>query len=424
MKKYFVRSICVILVAFCVLSVACSAANGYAESVNSVAYDENGSQTKITDEKFLSALSAFSAKIYRTSAEESSGNYVMSPLSVYMAFAMLHDIENAELKAETEEFLGMSAERLALTGDLFLSLLKTRKENDKTVCKLDITNSIWLNDDTTPNPVAADRLAKKFFCHAFKTPFLSNNKSANAAVRKFVKEKTNGLIDKNFDLPSSTLLAFINTLYLKDLWSLNGELDVFQGSFYAKDKVLQTEFLTGTYAAGEVASNQLCDFFFARTVNGYKLKFILPKDGQTIESVSTTANLEYVNGYKWNLADYDENSYCCTRCIFPAFNVTSDTDMKKILQSHGYLARAFSGFDTDLVDKEIFVSDVKHSATLNVDKTGVEGAAVTVIAGEATSVGPTVYYDFKVNRPFVFMLTTSDDVILFEGKIEDPTIKR
>ena len=426
MKRFFINTVCVILSALCMLTAACSSATGYAENLNNVAYNEKGTGVYIADNDFLSALSAFSAKIYGISAEDQSGNYVMSPLSAYMAFALLNNVAGEEVKAETEEFFGMTAEQVALTGDLFLSLVNEREAHGKSVSKLDLTNSVWLDDRAEPNANALNRLAEELFCYAYRAPFASDNKNANNAIRRFIKEKTKGLIDKDFDLSPQTLFALINTLYLKDVWTIDGDLDVSNENFYAKNKTLKTDFLTGKYAAGEVVSNQVCDFFYASTYCGYKLKLILPKDGETPESVSTAANLEYVNGYKWAFADENEIGHF-TRCIFPAFKVTSDTKMKEVIQSHGYLAQAFSVFANDLVNTEIAVSDVKHTATVNVNKTGVEGAAVTIIETKETAIlpeKPYAYHDFKVDRPFVFLLTTSNDVVLFAGKITDPTIKK
>ena len=62
---------------------------------------------------------------------------------------------------------------------------------------------------------------------------------------------------------------------------------------------------------------------------------------------------------------------------------------------------------------------VQHVTDLTVDKTGIEGAAVTVVADEATSVPPreTIYEDFVVDRAFGFLITDINNVALFSGAV-------
>ena len=56
---------------------------------------------------------------------------------------------------------------------------------------------------------------------------------------------------------------------------------------------------------------------------------------------------------------------------------------------------------------------------LDVNKKGIEGAAVTIIMIEKASalMEKKVYHDFTLNKNFGYILTDPNDVVLFTGQI-------
>ena len=73
-----------------------------------------------------------------------------------------------------------------------------------------------------------------------------------------------------------------------------------------------------------------------------------------------------------------------------------------------------------LTDENAYCSQVRHVAQLNVDKKGIEGAAVTMIT-DAGAMAPDfwtdVYADFVVDRAFGFIITDWYDTTLFAGVV-------
>jgi len=73
-------------------------------------------------------------------------------------------------------------------------------------------------------------------------------------------------------------------------------------------------------------------------------------------------------------------------------------------------------------DENLYIADVVHQAFIEVNEEGAEAAAATaVIVSVYSSVGsgPTV---FKADHPFIFFIIDNrTDMILFSGKVEDPT---
>ncbi len=379
-------------------------------------------------------LTGFSAKMYSlmTEGDNADANFTVSPVSIYFALAMLHYSGDDGVKREVEEFTGMTAADFEASAELFKWLEKTHlDERGEVAARLSLSNSAWINEDKAElyDDGELQLMAEKLLNSVESAPFLSDNEEANKKVKEFIKEKTGGLIDRDFGIPAEMVLALVNTLYFKDNWDLYGDdLPTVKKYFTARDGVKTGDFVTGHYSRGQIAETGCSYFFTAETSQGYKMKFILPKDGFGVSDVMSGENLALVNSTSdFGFTDGNGAEHY-TRCVFPEFKSESDTDLKALLMNAGFLDHAFTGYDSRLLakdsDVELALTKMQHVAKLNVDKKGVEGAAVTVLVGEATSAPfdePDRYYhDFILGREFAFILTDPADVILFAGHVADP----
>ena len=391
-------------------------------SLNNVSY-QGERYYQFSDEDYYKSLQKASLKLYDIlTVDEELDNYVVSPLSIYMALALLDYIGDDTMKEEISTLLDMSESDILKAGELFKHL-----EIDRGSYKISLTNSIWFDDrDGTLkyNQDVLDNIANDLYCYAHETKFKSNNKGANKDIREFIKKHTNGLIDQDFDISEETLFALINTLYFKDNWFDEGdELDSKEDLFNKGLRELMVTYLYGKYVSGRVYTNDLSNSFYTTTCRGHKLYFILPNEGKTLKDVMTQSNLLNVLNAKIDYTEEEDDKIILhqTRTIFPMFNVDSSTDVKRKLENK-YLSHAFSSYQSEIIDLPLYVSGIKHKAVLKVDKKGIEGAAVTIIMNEAASDAPmeTVYHDFVVDKSFGYVLTTSEGVILFMGEINNP----
>lgn len=369
---------------------------------------------------FLKRLSKFSGKLYNMSSKYVKKNYSMSPVSIYMALSMLYSISDSEVKSEIRTLTGMKASDFNYTAKLIKNLNYEQKEDGKVACKLQLANSIWYDSREKLNQNALEKIGKELSCESSNVPFYENNKEANKKIREYIKEMTNGLIDRDFNIDSSTLLALINTLYFKDNWDYS-DLSTKKMEFESSTGKKKREFLIGDYECGRAQQTKCSTYFYAATMHGYKMKFILPKKGYTLKQAMSAENLNKINSRKdFKFMDKDKTEHY-TRCIFPSFKIESDTPLKTIFQKNGYLKNAFSEFSSPLTDKKLFVSDIAHSTVLDVNKKGIEGAAVTIVMACASSihVNKKVYHDFTLDKNFGYILTDSNDVVLFEGQVTE-----
>lgn len=367
---------------------------------------------------------AFSAALY--GERSGKGNFVAAPVSLYSALALAAECAAGGTREEILSALGVSYEVLRTQYAPFFRSLTAEYGEEKVTARLALGNSVWTGG-AQPKEERLRALADGYYSYSYAADFAGDNAGANRAVRRFVKEQTYGLIDRDFSLPQNTAFALINTLYLKDAWLWNGDLTETAQTYSFTQKngdVKETKLLQGKYLQGRAYEGGNFRSFYTQTIRGYKLKFILPREGYTAEQAFTAENIALVNSVS-DYGEYDEesNTRYFTRCLFPGFEAEFAGEIKPVLQSLGVRAM-FDGRVCDFTpftDDECYCAGVTHAAKLKADKKGIEGAAATVISG-AMSAGPgeetEIYEDFLVDGAFGFVLTDPCDVILFCGVVE------
>ncbi len=351
---------------------------------------------------------------------EENKNFAVSPVSVFMALSLAAECAGGDTRGEILSALGVSYDELQANFPTFYRSL-IRDSNSRVV---NLTNSIWVNEGTQVKQECINALSDTFYSYSYAADFLHDNKNANKAIRKFVKDQTKGVIDHDFALSEETLFTLINTLYLKAIWNNYGrDLPMTDNAytFTAKDGTTTSKKLVqGYYHGGRVYEAEKYSAFYTQTSNRYKLKFLLPKAGYGVDDVFTAESLATVNAIK-DYGSFDEESNIAyeTRCFFPEYECSYDGDLTPVLRKMGITTLFDESCDfSTLTDEPCYCSEVKHVTNLIVDKKGIEGAAVVYIPGAGAGAPiETVYADFILDRAFGFIITDPHDVTLFSGVV-------
>ena len=368
-------------------------------------------------------IETFSAKLMNYVKEdyyEEDADLLISPISIYLAFVMQYECLTNEDKVKLRDFLCVTEEDINLTKDLLDSLLIS---GDKVA--LDIFNSIWLNSglDQDYNPDILESLGKKYYTNVIEANFLTDNQTANKALRQYVKEKTRGLIDNDYDIDETVSYLLVNALYVEDIWS-SKEFTQKSETFTKEDGFEKvTMFNISEYHTGKPEKEEKYTFQRIISENGFVLSFILPNDGYTIGDVYNEETIKLVNNYIYNYVDSSLLEKYYTRCIFPSFEIGSDIEIQNTIVEHYDIDFMFNSFKNLLTDNHTFIDRVIHQTKLEINKNGFKGAAVTIIDNKATSAGvqiyKDIYFDFLVNKPFGIILSSSNGVIIFTGIVNN-----
>ncbi|MBE5747419.1 MAG: serpin family protein [Clostridiales bacterium] len=389
---------------------------------------------------FKQKLELFSAKLASITYDtyDKEPNFTISPLSVFSALALAVEGADGATRTQILNALGVSYAQLQeyyamLYNEVTVTHSETENGEEKLSGEVQLSNSVWMQEGVLFKQPTLDTLANKYYAYSYLADFKRNNEGANEALKDFVKKQTHGLIDQNFQLSKDTILALVNTLYLKDGWLQNGDDLQTAGTYTftnADGSTLSTELLRGLYSSGRAYETDAYSFFYNTTANGYKVKFILPKDGYSVADIFTEETLSEVNSVKNFTAADDEYIYF-TRCIFPEFTAEYDEDMKDLLKEYFSVLNLFDKYTCDfnnLIQNQeeqfefVWCEKVQHVAKLSVDKTGIEGAAATVIQISGSTSAPDMpmlYADFVVDKAFGFIVTSPHDITLFSGVVEN-----
>ena len=435
-KRIFAAALAACAVFVCVCLTACSGGGTLLRSSLNMTEDltpEESASEEYVD--ILSSAERFAAGFAEAAyaGEGSDENMAVSPISVYAALSLAAECSAGETREQILDALGVDYDTLLSGFGLLYRSVSRQFDHEN---GLTFGNSVWVNDGTAFDNECLDSLSKNYFCDSYSADFAGSNKSANRAVRDFILEKTNGLIDIDPGLDVYTCFALINTLYLKDTWYPYGGGDLAltgtEMEFTSSDGTVRSEkFLSTAYIEGKAYDTDEYSVFHADTSHGYSLKLILPAEGVSVRDVFTAdvvSEVSSLNEYVTTEGDGDEAVSYYTRCLFPEFEADYDSDVIDILRDKFGITDLFDKQVCDLSralpddSDDICCTQVRHVTDLAVDKTGIEGAAVAIAAAGNTSAdGPRnpVFADFVVDRAFGYILEDSYGTTLFSGVVND-----
>lgn len=425
MKKFFKTALPVLLSVTAVMGLAsCGGKASHLREPAKVSAEENAGDYKA----LIPSLRSFAADFGENYFSSVTENAVVSPISVYMALALASECAGGDTKTELLNVLSSDGETLrASIPSLYSTLNKTFKVDGKEAGRVMLTNSVWYDSGIKSLKAdCLDDLSEYYKAYSYQADFNSDNAAANKAVRKFVKEKTNKLIDRDWNFNKDTLLALINTLYIKDVWDIErdelssyGKADFLNADGSTKNTTLYSAY----YRSGKVAEAEGCRYFYATTSNGFTLTFIKPDDGVSVSSALSKDNIEKFLAGEYETVNEEKKERYYSRCVFPEFTLDTLCDISENLKDLGVnsLFDKYSCDFSSVTDEDVYCGKVRHAAKLEVNKKGIEGAAVTIDLMKDEAAGPNeeyteVYDSLILDRSFGLAVSYCN-VPLFIGAV-------
>lgn len=360
----------------------------------------------------------------RTAAQvfTEGSNTVYSPVSLYVALAMLTELTAGDSRQQVMDLLGASdsdALRQHIH-DLWLSLYC----DDGSTTSI-IGNAAFLNDSLDYKQEGLDVLADSYYAGLYRVPM--GTAEADAAVQSWINQQTgNFLKEAAGDVVTDveTLLMLVNTLYYKAAWA-----DEFSKSstredvFTSADGVEQTvDFMHRTESYDRYLRG---DDFTAASLSlrgGDRMVFVLPDEGVAPESLLQREGFLAAMTEQGEVTRDDIARSGMAEIVWsvPKFDASSTTALKSVLQSLG-VTDVFDADKADLsplTDMETAVSRVSQSSRVKVDEQGVEAAAFTVITADTAMLEPedVTTIEMDMDRPFLFLIV-NDGVPTFIGTV-------
>ena len=388
--------------------------------------------SSLNEEYFTSKEKADSFELkfneaYLNKFDDGVSNLAISPYSVFMSLGMLYETANNNSAKEILDALSMTENELRNFSSFSYRLSNKEKyssNDNKLILREKLLNSFWINEGFNPKEEALNNLANYYFTDSYEAQFFTNNKQANKDLTKYISDETYKFLKPDLNISEYAKIVLMNLLYLKTAWGnldLNLTLDEFE--FLNSDlSTTKKKFIVGKYQTGRMLEKDSYRAFYNESDSGYRLYFIVPNINQKLKDVYNYQIINEIRSYDYSSAN-NENVAYLTKCIFPSFSAESNNDIKDLMRESFNIKECMDKDLADLSkisDTKLYVNDYKHIAKLNVDEKGIEGAAVTVISGDATSAGRgenIIYETFFVDRSFAYILEDPYQNILFSGVV-------
>jgi serpin B len=363
---------------------------------------------------------AFSLDLYLALRPGNSDNFVFSQTSISTALAMLYAGAGSSTAAQMSDTLHFTlpAARLhAAFNALDLALTTPPPGAPRAAFRLQVANSVWVQDGFTVLPAYLDALAENYGSGLFVENFSAAPEPARNAINQWVAERTEGQIPSLFpqgSIDTLTRMVLANAVFFHGDWKVPFEKDSPIRVFHA---------LTGDVSVPTMYGSSNAAIWSGIGWNAAAIDYI----GDTAAMIIVVPDAGTFAAFE---ADLTVDSLVAILAgarpsggadlHLPRFKFSTDVGLNDILSALGmpdaFDDRAdFSGINGA---RDLRVQAIVHKAIIEVDEKGTTASAATGVSTGVTSVPPTLVVD----RPFLFFVRhKSTGAILFQGRVVDPS---
>lgn len=364
-------------------------------------YEEEAKEAVIDFQDRFNELTTKMLNRFKKSHE--TKNIVLSPASIIMLLAMLADAVYGDSRDEVLNVLGeyISYEDSLIIVEGLINAF-SRSESVK------ISNAVCVNEGIKEAivPEYSKSLQESFNGELFCSSDMVND------VNNWVKDATNGLIDKIVDdSMRNALVCLMNAIAFESDWA----------ETYDEEQILEDDFtnLDGTvskvnYLMSDenlyVEDSNFTGFLKPYKDSNYVFMGLLPKKNSYL---------------KKNISDIDFSALYCdadavdVSATMPEFKFELEESLVDFCKNLG-IKRAFTpnADFSPLASKPLMVTDIKHKATIQVDRKGTVAAAATWAEIEV-GCAPMEWPEIKevcLDRPFVYAIMNKEtELPVFAG---------
>lgn len=359
---------------------------------------------------------SFGWDIFQKEVEsEPNKNVLISPLSIQTALSMAINGAGGKTLEEMQEVLHCNPCDLAAlnTQQQKLMLSLTRQSGHP---EIRIANAFFYDPNRMLLKESFEQVLTDYYDCVFKKDDFNNEQKALNNINNWVSNSTKGKIDKILEEIGSLDVAFlINALYFKSDWAKGFAPELsHEAPFNLKNgATVPVMFVSGDR-----------DLHHAKTADFEMVDIPFRDSTFSLSLIQTTGtgSLSDLNRETYDML-LEKLNYDRLFLSFPRLKLSFDNDLIASLRLLGMQA-AFEGSKADFkamgtASNNIYISQIRHKAVLEVDEKGAEGAAVTSIGFSNTSMPESMLF----NKPFVLVLRHIEtNTILFIGYVRNPKL--
>jgi len=393
--------------------------NWGAYSAADQAWRENKEQQYNQPDGYADSLTDF---FYASMAQflQGDGNPTYSPLNVYMAMAMLAETTGGNSRQQILDLLGMETiEQLREQA----SYVWNAHYNDDGETTLLMANSMWLDEDYTFHKDTSERLANYYFASSFRGDL--GTEDMDKQLQTWLDINTGGLLKdqaQNIKLDPMTVFALASAVYFSAGWEEEfSEGKTKDAVFHAQTGDWMTPFMNQTFTQYTYFWGENFGAISLELTGSNRMWLILPDAG------CTTADILASDDYLRMTLDpnsWENKSTYKINLSLPKFDVVNQIDLIDGMKAMGVtdiFDDTISDFTPVTDTPMLYVNQIHPAARVSIDGEGCIAAAFTVILAGQEGVPPELEeLDFILDRSFLFVVSSRDNLPLFAGVVNEP----
>ncbi|MBO4872375.1 MAG: hypothetical protein J5496_03060 [Lachnospiraceae bacterium] len=368
------------------------------------------------------SLKPFLQQAIRLSLENADGkNALSAPLNLYFGLAMLAESTAGETRQEILDAIGAGS--LEALREQAGKVWRANYYDDGNVKSI-LGSSLWLSDSLSYNKNTVKQISESYYASVFRGEM--GTEEYNEVLRQWINAQTGSLLEEltaQLSMVPQTVLELVSTVYFQDRWDAefskeNNRDGIFHGAAQetAVTFMNQTDWY-GVYYYGEHFGAYAKRMRSSDAV----MYFILPDEGVSMEELLTDEDLQaFLTSDK-----AVPNVTIKVNFSLPKFDIMMDQDLSNAVKALG-IQKVFDPQLADFssvtgkADAAAWLSEVRQGARIMVDEEGVKAAAYLRIVAPGAPMPPEEEIDFVLDRPFLFVLRSRDDLPLLAGIVNQP----
>ena len=362
----------------------------------------------------LSATNAFSFSLWKAiNVAQKDSNVFVSPLSASFSLGMAMNGAANRTLDEMRSALQFGSASTSEINAGYKSLIALLTSLDPSVT-MTVANSIWYRKDFPFNQSFLDDGAN-YFGALIKPLDFSDVSGSLSAINGWVNTQTNGKIPSIIDqIEPANVMFLINAIYFRGSWRTKFDANLTSSATFhsaAGDQSARLMHREGKMSYTETSAFQAVELPYGDSA--FTMMVVLPKQGASVESLAASLDATVLQSVANNLRTAEVDLF------MPKVKISFTRSLIPDLEKLGMLAAFTDGADFTRMStrgRELYISQVKHKAYVDINEEGTEAAAVTSTGISVTSAPLTT--TMRVDRPFVFLIRERlSGTVLFLGKV-------
>lgn len=366
------------------------------------------------DRQLIRGMNGFAFRVFsHLSKHNNHRNLLISPLSLTMAIALLHNGADGKTAQELAELLGIDKIEVETANTAYAALRGELERRGH----LSIANSLWAQQGVIVKQDFIESSQKFYAAAVANLNFADSN--ARSVINDWVKHKTKGKIGeivRSGDLDANTILILLNAIYFKGVWKQKFSPDnTKEASFTISDgksKVQPMMAQSGVYEYYQSQDFQAIELPYSD--GDISAIVFLPDEQSSLSNFLQRLDLPKFQQWRSQLSRMSGD------LELPRFKIEYEESLIDALTTLGLkVALSDRANYQKICDGLLTISEIRHKAFMEVNEQGTEAAAVTAVNVQRALI--VQKFKMVINRPFFCaILDRKTGVILFMGSIWEP----